>query len=193
MRKNKFFIAGLVTVFVALVSLTLVSSTWAKYTSTVEGTDSARVAKWNWTYNGGDLANTAEPLTFDLFNTIKDTAGAVEEDVDANLIAPGTSGEFKLSFTNASEVNGMYSVIFESAETVEQIQYSIDGLVWKETIAELNVTDAALDMGQNAELKMYWQWRYFVDDATDGTDTADGLAGDVEQTVKATVIFVQVD
>ena len=33
MKKNKLFIAGLVTVFVALVSLTLVSSTWAKYTS----------------------------------------------------------------------------------------------------------------------------------------------------------------
>ena len=41
MKKNKIFTLGLVITFVFVVSLTLVSGTFAKYTSTVTGNDSA--------------------------------------------------------------------------------------------------------------------------------------------------------
>ena len=57
MKRNKLFILGICTVMVALVSLSLVSGTWAKYTSTVSGSSAARVAKWDVVYT--DNAATA--------------------------------------------------------------------------------------------------------------------------------------
>ena len=201
MKRNKLFILGICTVMVALVSLSLVSGTWARYTSTVSGSDTATVAKWNWTYNGGSLATTGEgeKLTFGLFETIVDTVdGATDEDVDAGLIAPGTKGQFKLSFTNASEVNAEYTVTFSSSEEVAPIEYSLDGSHWVDTIAELSTTPGSpvqVDMGQSAEITVYWQWAF--EPAAGGTwtnadDTALGLTP-VTHKVTATVVFDQVD
>lgn len=193
MKKNKLFIAGLVTVFVALCSLTLVSSTWAKYTSTATGSDSARVAEWKWTYNGNaiDLSSQNPSVSFDLFTTIKDTAGANEADVAANLIAPGTSGSFKLTFANASEVNAKLALAFTSVETVEQIQYSIDDSTWVENISDLSVSEQPVNMNAEYSITIYWKWLF--ENNVDSTDTADGIAGNVEHSVTVTATFEQVD
>lgn len=86
MKKNKLFIAGLVTVFVALCSLTLVSSTWAKYTSTASGSDSARVAYWGF--------KTTSITIDDLFKKAYDSS--VQSTVD--VIAPGTSSSAPVTF-----------------------------------------------------------------------------------------------
>lgn len=193
MKRNKLFILGICTVMVALVSLSLVSGTWARYTSTVSGSDTATVAKWNWTYNGGTL-KTGEALTFGLFDTIVDTVdSATDEDVDAGLIAPGTKGQFKLSFTNASEVNAKYTVTFSSSEEVAPIVYSVNGTDWVGTIAELS-TSADVDMGDFAEITVYWQWAFeeTSNGWTNADDTALGLSP-VTHKVTATVVFDQVD
>ena len=75
MKKFKLETKYLMIALVVVIGLLLaVSGTFQEsksmtaYKTDATGSDSARVAKWNWTYNGGDLANTAEPLTFDLFN-----------------------------------------------------------------------------------------------------------------------------
>ena len=39
MKKNRILIAGVITAFVALITLSLVSGTWAKYTSQVQGSE----------------------------------------------------------------------------------------------------------------------------------------------------------
>lgn len=92
MKKNKLFIIGLVTVFVALLSLTLVSSTFAKYVTTRTGTDTARVAKWGVNISAtGNEAFSKEYSTDD--TEIKGTIGTSVSS-STKVIAPGTKGTF---------------------------------------------------------------------------------------------------
>ena len=195
MKRNKLFILGICTVMVALVSLSLVSGTWAKYTSTVSGEDSARVAKW--AFSTVDLA--AEEVTFDLFNTT--TYSDANVDVDGNgsevVIAPGTTGSFSFSVQNNSEVNAVYSAIFESNEAGVPLVFSTDGTNWFGTLEELNVSNAAFNMGATATVNVHWKWAFEGGEAsgwTDANDTALGTANPLAQpTVKVTLVFTQVD
>lgn len=93
MKKNKLFIIGLVTVFVALLSLTLVSSTFAKYVTTSTGTDTARVAKWgvNITAAGNDAFSKVY-RTDD--TSVTGIASSVISSTEDKVIAPGTKGNF---------------------------------------------------------------------------------------------------
>ena len=193
MKKQRFFMLGIITVLVAVLSLTFVSSTFAKYTSTVSGSDSARVAKWAWTYEG---VNLGADLEFDLFNTILDTKDdAAETDVAANLIAPGTHGSFEFNFTNNSEVTGKYTIVFSSGEEVAQIKYSLDETTWVEDIASLNtdalIKDVNVAMGASSTVTIYWQWVF--EGGVNPADTTLGLNGGVIQTVTANVTFEQID
>lgn len=93
MKKNKLFIIGLVTVFVALLSLTLVSSTFAKYVTTDTGTDTARVAKWGVSITAaGNDAFSKEYKTDD--TSVTGIVSSVISSTEDNVIAPGTNGKF---------------------------------------------------------------------------------------------------
>ena len=167
MKRNKLFIAGLVTVFVALVSLTLVSSTWAKYTSNATGSDTARVASWEWKLNDKELH---EAVSFDLFTTVKDTNGTGnEKDVNSTLIAPGVQGSFAINLSNASEVTSKLTVTLSAEETSAgshdiPIQYAdnaeftgatsdLASLGWNETVK-------AGQAPATASKTIYWRWVY---------------------------------
>lgn len=93
MKKNKLFIIGLVTVFVALLSLTLVSSTFAKYVTTDTGTDTARVAKW-----GVNITAAGNNAFSKVYSTDDTSATGIESSVISStvdkVIAPGTNGNF---------------------------------------------------------------------------------------------------
>lgn len=204
MKKNKVLLLGIITVFVAIFSLTLVSGTWAKYTSTVSGTDTAQVAKWAWKVNDQNVVAGAaqEALVFDLFNTIKDTDGAAETDVKENLIAPGTSGSFAVKIENASEVTGKYAIEFTvkqtSATGAEEtvtipLEYSVDGGAnWSPTLNAISASDATkLAVGRNATVTIKWRWNFEGED-NDGTDTNLGLKAP-SIIVTATLTFTQVD
>ena len=156
MRKNKFFMLGIITVFVAILSLTFVSSTFARYTSTVDGDDTARVAKWSFTYTqnaqndkiGAGQDDENYKVIFDLFNTIKDSDGAdddadVENDNDTAIIAPGTSGSFTFSLKNDSEVTAEYHIHFTETNNNDiPLQYSLDGTNWFNSLADLEAAPA---------------------------------------------------
>ncbi len=199
MKKNKLFIAGLVTVFVALVSLTLVSSTWAKYTSTATGSDQARVAKWAWQFNGTDIdLASAKSVTFNLFNNVADTSDADETDDenvkngngDEVIIAPGTKGEFSFSVTNASEVTGLYDISFTCTNAGNvPLEFSLDGTNWKSDITQLDFTAETVAAGNTSTAaKLYWRWDF------DGDDTQLGIKASLDTvTVTATVSMEQVD
>lgn len=192
MKKNRLFILGIFTVMVALVSLSLVSGTWAKYTSSVSASDSATVAKWAWEINDNKVGT--DTVTFDLFGTIYDTKdSAAESDVKAGLIAPGTKGSLTFVVENLSEVNAVYSMHFTCAEEVAQIQYSTDGTTWKENLSDLNITDKPIAMETGSEtITIYWQWRYEVDEATNTQDTTLGMSP-VTHNVSVYFSFTQVD
>ena len=193
MKKNKIFTLGLVITFVFVVSLTLVSGTFAKYTSTVTGNDSASVAKWAFQYGTSegtlsdvDLSST-KTIAFNLFDTILDTNEDPETDVAANKIAPGTKGSFQFVVKNTSEVNATFDLTLEVP-----FEYTIQ--VNEESASEASTTVPSLttqtiDMNTSVTVTITWEWPF------DGNDTADTTLGLAASTVEvnATIVFVQVD
>lgn len=201
MKKNRIFILGIVTMFVAILSLTLVSGTLARYTSTGTGTDTVTVALWDVQYKDNTSitdpaqdyvqVNGSNGISFNLFNTIKDSNMTdVESDVVAGKIAPGTSGSFNFLLKNSSEVNAKYSVTYTAEEAGIPLQWSLDGTNWKENLHECNVADVAINMGtSDASITVYWKWAFNGDNAV---DTGLGL-NPKTATVGITVTFDQVD
>lgn len=92
----------------SLITSSLVGGTFAKYTSTVAGSDTARVAKFNFEVKSGNTVLTKAGETIDLFATVNDTgvfADADSKNVNTEkLVAPGVEGTFGLVVTNQSEV-----------------------------------------------------------------------------------------
>lgn len=221
MRKNKLFVLGIFTVMVALVSLSLVSNTWARYTSTVSDSDSARVAKWGWEYAGDsatsaaiDLTHASPAITIDLFKTTVyelDNQGKVTATADGEvkqgtaITAPHTGGQFKFNFKNVSEVTASYTITFAGAtqnwptsgEAAGYVpfEFSIDNQNWVPNVASLTKT-ANIAMNASADITVYWRWNQV--DANNSKDTALGVAAATqanapEYVVTATVEFTQVD
>ena len=113
MEKNKTMKMILITLLIAMIALILVSSTYAKYTSSASGSATARVAKWSFNVGKNNDIVTTNTFTFNLFDTINDTNGTDKETdvVSANadkVIAPGTSGSFDLVLENKSETSAKY-------------------------------------------------------------------------------------
>ena len=204
MRKNKFFMLGIITVFVAILSLTFVSSTFARYTSTVSGSDSARVAKWNLEYNDVHVTNAADNVntqvvTFDLFNTVKDTKdGNTETDIQdstGTLVAPGTKGSFSFVLENLSEVNATYAIDYKVTNSNNipiKFRVQTNGGAfseWTSDIADVVATNIAMTNGK-ATILIEWQWVY-GDDSVE--DTTLGIGGTASVEVEAVITFVQVD
>lgn len=202
--------AGVMTA--ALLSTCAISSTFAKYTSESTGTATARVAKWDILFGGGETTMNKK-FTFDLYSTLYDTtANNAETDVktgdDVTRIAPGTQGSFAVKIKNNSEVTAKYTVSFaigyadDTANTEVKsvtipLQFSKDGSDWKTSIADLNIDNTAavnLAMGGNDTYTVYWKWDYedTTDDDRDKNDTILGTAG-AEIQITATVTATQVD
>lgn len=213
MNKNTKKILAILLVCVVAVGSYFVASTYAKYTSSIDGNAEASVAKWKWTINDQVFESTSDVTngyTFNLFQTILDTSdGAAETDVHQNSqnkadkIAPGTKGSFTLDIENNSEVNAEYTIAFtETNASNVPIEYSLDGTNWTSTISTLNVsTPVAINMGASATQKtVYWRWVFEGGNAPHTTenaaDTQIGFAvnsGEVKVLVKATVTVSQVD
>lgn len=97
MKKNVFMRAALLMLVLTLITSVFVGSTFAKYVTTVNSEDKARVAYWGFqTSNSMDLTGLFAP-TYD--------GGAVDSVDDADVIAPGTSGSTTFSFAWDEEVS----------------------------------------------------------------------------------------
>ena len=210
MKKNTKKIATLLLVGLVAVGSYFVAGTYAKYTSTIAGSDTATVAKWAWEINGDTFttaASVSSGYTFDLFDSILDTnGGSAETDVHTGLIAPGTKGQITLDITNNSEVNATYAVAFtETNASSVPIEYSLDGTTWTDDISTLDIaaTNIAMDGGTATQRTVYWRWAFVGTDSsnytstqTDVTDTALGFAANTSAPtvqVTATVTLTQVD
>lgn len=202
MKKNKVLIAGLITAFVALITLSLVSGTWARYTSQVEGTDTAKVAKWAFTYNGADI-NTVQTTGINLFDPEKiydlDENGNVSSNLETDVaiatdgtayIAPGVGGLYKVAVKNESQVNATYTVAYELAAGSADValEFSTDNENWGD-LASVATQATAIPQGVSKDITVYWRWAFNGDNAK---DTANGQTpGSV--TIKVTITFTQVD
>lgn len=188
----------LLMLLVSIATTILLGRTFAKYTSSAVGTDTATVAKWSFKIGNKEIA-TAEAQTIDinLFYTVKDSDLTSDEaHVASGKIAPGTSGSFDLTVENSSEVAAKYAISLEITEgTSLPIKYAVktDGTQpaesdWKDTIDSVSETEIAVN--GKGDAKVYWKWAF------DGDDTATGIAAResaTKVTVKATVTATQVD
>ena len=179
-----------------MFTMCFVGGTFAKYTTSGTGTDSATVAKWDIKVGGTNIATNAT-FTFDLFKTIKDSNGTADETdmspVDGTIIAPGTRGSFDIVIKNDSEVNATYAIDYTVTNTNNiPVKFSVDGTNWFDDINYLDVRSVAINMGATATVTVQWMWEF---ERTDGDtqDTTLGSAATATLTVAAAVTATQVD
>lgn len=184
MKNNKTVKFMALVLFVTILAIILVSGTYAKYTTSATGSDTATVAKWSIKLGNEDIAKSTEKIfTIDLFSTITNTDGSEEKNVkktDGSLIAPGTMGSFTLlSLKNESEVNAKYSVTYtlanESGVPLEFTTNKDDESSWKSDFTAVNVSNEALATDATATTAtVYWRWAFTKDTARDTSDTTLG-------------------
>lgn len=214
MKKTKLMRAALLLLVLTLITSCFVGGTFAKYTTSGIGQDTARVAKWGVviTANGATFANTYATDTENVAGTIANSV------VSANkVVAPGTKGNMVgMTITGTPEV--AVSVSYAANFKVEgwtvgdnfycplQIKVGsimIDGASFNNA--------AAFENAVNTEISTYsknyaagtdlstasvttpsvsWEWPFSVNEADDTKDTALGnleTAPTVSLTVTTTV------
>ncbi len=204
MKTNTMMRVASVLLVAVLLSTCAIAGTYAKYVSTTTGTDSARVAKWDFKVNG-TTANS-NTFTFNLFETILDTDKSGEDDItpaDGTIIAPGTQGSFEIVLKNDSEVTAKYAIDYTVTNTNNiPVQFSVDnGASWSSDLADVSATDATELAASTGTTTIIVQWRWAFergnDDAEKNTnnaaDTTLGLAGSAELKVEAKITVEQVD
>ena len=139
MKNIKMFAIAALLVAVAVTSYS-VSGTYAKYTTTLaEQTDSARVAKWE------------VKQTTNIENLFKSSYAASDDenatDVNAlvDVVAPGTSGEYKFNLSGTVETNYTLTAVVTATDTINTatyapIKYTLDGV----EVTDMN-TDNVVD------------------------------------------------
>lgn len=198
---------GALALALTLVTSCLTGGTLAKYTTSVDGTGTAMVAKWAF-----KAGNTAESSSFvEKSLDLKDTT--VDENVIANgKIAPGVEGKLPiyvdLSGTEvATEIEITISSVEENNTLPENLYFinsngkkikantlTTGGIVFNKV--SLTATDAA--NYKEKDLSISWKWPYETE-AEDGTqtkgNTADTSSGETFKTsnIKVTVTGTQLD
>ncbi|WP_276949917.1 hypothetical protein [Enterocloster lavalensis] len=184
MKKSIFGKIGAAAVVLTLVTSSLVGGTFAKYATSVTGSASATVAKWNVTFKNGEGAFTKD-------SKIALTNKNEKLSVAADTIAPGSYGVMTLKVEgNDSQVGYSYKITADMADVnvpVKFYEYT-NSTKGKEcaksgdsyTLADgsVKVTDATKD----ATVEIYWEW---TDDGTQ--DVAHTELGSDPTTVKGEI------
>lgn len=101
MRKNKMMRAASGLLVATLLTTSVISGTFAKYTTSTTGTDKARVAYWGF--------NQDAKTEIDLFDSAYDSTGnaTVKSQNGDNVVAPGTAKTttFAFCYTNGKSSN----------------------------------------------------------------------------------------
>lgn len=200
MKKNVIFRIAAIVLMCTLVTACFASSTFAKYTSTATlDNNKLTVAKWDIKYNGTQIATTTPTtVSVNLFDEIKDSDGNAENDVSANLIAPGTKGSVDFAgVTNDSEVTANVTIKVKSITNASNIPVELKKgatvLAAGDTIYTGDVAiGASLDTATIGTLD--WEWKF--EDNRDAADTALGIAARdtaPEYIVEFEIVVNQVD
>lgn len=222
MKKTKLMRAALLLLVLTLITSCFVGGTFAKYTTSANGTDSARVANWGF-----------KPTTIDLSNLFTKTYDNVLGTED--VIAPGTSNSVQFGFTyggatTAPEVAYTFTVstagstCAPSIQENKNIQWKLDDVIapatdsgaaagsWEALLAAIEALDgnklenkyapgelpeAFKTAGANTHT-VAWQWAF--DESSNGAtnlddkDTEMGNANPLATvTLKITVSATQID
>lgn len=189
MHKNKTSRFVILMLLVSIITMILVSGTFAKYTREYNGTSTATVAK----FKVGEISSAS----LNLFETIKEVdATTTEQHVKSGKIAPGTGGKFTITLTNESEVAVAYQLEIEEKSNVNNvpIEYSVDGTTYVTAENLLNQANSqgtlAMENG-TADVVVYWRWAFDGQSSTNytssQTDITDTTLGETAQTTAPTV------
>ena len=202
MKKNRMMRLASVLLVLCLLTTSVISGTFAKYTSSVSGEATATVAKWSIEVNDTEIATTGTPtVTFDLFDTATNYDEAGDDVVDGK-IAPGTKGSFSFKVENTSEVSAKYTITFgatfPTGITGDRFKFYSDAAMAN----EISVVDGKYTAANGVEIEVgdteadtvtvYWQWTFGdnVDDSAIGIAAQNGTT---VVTITPTIDVEQVD
>ena len=202
MKKNRMMRAASALMVAVLMTTCTISGTFAKYVTSAEGTDTARVAKWGVTItaNGETFAKTyaKDDDTFTL------EANTVVSSDDDKVVAPGTDGTMaavalsgtpevavRITYTGAFDINDEWEVAgdFYCPLVINVNGTAFDGRAYTSAADfELSVNNAiaayskdypagtdlsAATVGADA-LKVTWEWPFSTSPKNDKQDTTLG-------------------
>ena len=198
MKKNWAARLVVLVAVMTLITASLVSGTFAKYTTEVSGTDTVVVAKWVADFGDGGTTSSSAITSFNLFDTTADTG--VANVTGGGIIAPGTSGTFNVDYdTSGTEVKRVVDITIkaDNLASLEHLKFykgtssggvDITAAVHAGTAGNLLNTTFAADENGAGTVALYWEWPFESGD--DAADTAHGITpiinGEVTITFKAT-------
>lgn len=158
MKKNKMMRTASALLVATLLSTSVIAGTFAKYTTSAEGSDTARVAKWGFEANNNSIVLT--DLFKETYSNTKNVETVKSSTNGTDVIAPGTGGEAKFKFEYdttsnnniaAPEVEYIFAISTEgssiesSIENNKNIVWSLDGKECTSTDADKSSWDVLLE------------------------------------------------
>ncbi len=162
-------------IIVLLILIIAVSScigifAWAKYTSSINGTASAQVAKWSFKLVDG-ITETSDVIDFAFTRTDG------YEHVEAGKLAPGTYGKFQIGIdARGTETILEYIIEVELENKPTYLKLYSDEAKTEEILVENNKFQVKgfMSLEDVKEIRtetIYWDWPY--ENGDDATDTQD--------------------
>lgn len=222
MKKNRMMRLASILLVCVLLTTSVISGTFAKYTTSVSSEDKARVAYWG--FQSTNSMNITDLFT-DVYGNTVDSVN------DADVIAPGTEGAKSFSFAWDETVSAYGAPVSVTGPEVAynftvsvdgsfcdpaiasntNIQWKLDDGAWGDWGTLLN--DIKALSGDASGTKQYapntlptaftaaddghtisWQWIFEEDAAQDVIDTALGNMDEMEDVyIKITINATQVD
>lgn len=172
MKKSLFSKVGAAAVVLTLVTASLVGGTFAKYTSSVNGTAAATVAAWKIAFKDGADTEITESSTIALKPMKTDNK-------KADVIVPGDKGTLELNVDGSgSEVGFTYTItINPQTENVANVTFYSDENC-TEALAEKDLTGKvaySTTESMNATTTIYWM----LDEDIKVGEDANGVAGKI--------------
>lgn len=188
MKKNTMMRVASALLVAVLLTTCAISGTFAKYVSTAETSDTARVAKWGW---------GTTSISLDLFS---DTYGDTVASADGkNVIAPGTSQSGTLVWTPAAtfapEVD--YELTFTAIGDIptvleNELDWTLKVNGTETTYTTFDAMVAALEgvnyhgdasaVGPTVNIEIGWIWVF-----NGGDDAADTYLGNMDELLSLTI------
>lgn len=176
MKKRTWMISTIL--FSVIATSFFVSGTFAKYTTTMEGTDQARVAKW-----GINIVNNVDLFSASTYENVQKS-----DDDKLAIIAPGTEGSYTFTISGQPEVSYRIKVkVLEKKDDTGRIKFYLNkryvGDIYDlaDAIEQLYPPNQVYSPNTLADVKQTigWKWEYEETDPDtnklfDSTDTEFG-------------------
>ena len=149
-KREKLIYITFIALLIAIMLLSTISDIYARYSSTITGSGNIELAKWSFKVNE---AQEGETFTLDIKTT----------DETETKISPESTGTFKLTIENASNVPAQYTI--ELSEKFMDTQIETDNIKIytdesHETMIDLknNTLQGKLKSSETKVITLYWKW-----------------------------------